>query len=265
MPVDHRGNCAGDLRIRLSRVSLDFDRALERALSEGNEWQSWRALRLSGETPDGIPAVPGQEELGGFVGPTGRPSPGATGATLAHLAVIGADRAAPAVVAADWLMEIRTPAGAWLDAPDDVPGVIDDYAAGRVWATASAIAGLLVMNRDPGVRAIDLLRGEADQEGHFTGGAYATFSAAAACWLAEGARSETAEWALRWAREWAEEWWGPRDRVAALILWAAAGIPPEHPSVEDFLDAAGEGASPEGWADLDLTLDALEVFRRFGL
>ena len=164
-----------------------------------------------------------------------------------------------AVVAADWIEAARTPAQAWLDAPDDVPGVIDDHAAGRVWATASASCALMATGRDPGPRALDLLRSEADQEGHFTGGAYPTFASAGVYWLAEGPRSETAEWALRWAREWSEEWWGPAEQTSALTFWLAAGVPIEHPSVDGFLEELKSDAPPEGWSDLELTMRALEL------
>ena len=104
---------------------------------------------------------------------------------------------------------------------------------------------MLAAGRDPGPRAIELLRGEADTEGRFTGGAYPTFAAAAAFWLAEGPKTEMAEWALRWAREWAEEWWGPWERATALTFWAAAGIPIESQTVEMFVDELTDAAPPD--------------------
>ena len=257
-------------------MSFDAELALERVLSEGDEWQSWRALRLTGEAP-GAPPVPAhQDQEGAFTGPSGRTSPGATGAGLCHLAVLGLGGSAPAVVAADWLEGARTPAKAWLDAPDDMPGGRDTggratQGGSRVWATAAACSGLLAVGRDPGSRAFDLLRGEADVQGRFTGGAYPTFAAAAAFWLAEGARTEMAEWALRWAREvdGEEAGWGPSERSAALIFWAAARLPSEHPSVEIFLDDLFAGGaqlcsdSPGGPCDLELSLRALELLAYF--
>lgn len=244
-------------------MSLDIDGALERVLSEGDEWRAWRALRLGGDDAGDLPSIPGQDAVGGFAGPTGRLSPGATGLALCHLELISATGQSAAIIAADWLEAMRTPAQAWLDAPDDVPGVIDDRGAGRVWATAATTCALLAVRRDPGPRALALLRGEVDQEGHVTGGAYPTFALAGAAWLAEGAGTETAEWALRWTREWAEEWWGPHERATALTFWAAAGIPPEHPSVEEFLDELRSEAPQQGWTDLDLTLRALELVAHF--
>lgn len=244
-------------------MTIDAGLALERVLSDGNEWQSWRALRLAGDDPGPLPPPPGQDAVGGWAGPTGRLSPGATGLALCRFRLIGVEDAPAAVIGADWLDSTQTPAGAWLDAPDDVPGVIDDFGAGRVWATSSSACALLAVGRDPGTRAFELLRSEADQEGHFTGGAYPTYAAAGAYWLAEGARSETAEWALRWTREWADEWWGPQERVAALVFWAAAGVPPEHPSVEEFLDDLTGGAPAAGWTNPELTVSALEVIRHF--
>ncbi len=245
-------------------MGIDGERALERVLSEGDEWRAWRALHLAGDDPGALPRIPGQDETGGFVGATGRLSPGATGLALCHLKLIGVDGQPAGVIADDWIEAARTPAQAWLDAPDDVPGVIDDHAAGRVWATASAACALMATARDPGPRALDLLRSEADQEGHFTGGAYPTFAAAGAFWLAEGPRSETAEWGLRWAREWSEDWWGPAEHTSALIFWTAAGVPIEHPSVEGFLDELSSDAPPEGWSDLELTLRALELLAYSG-
>jgi hypothetical protein len=246
-------------------MAIDRDLALERVLGAGDEWQSWRALRLSGEDPGAAPSIPGQDEAGGYFGPAGRVSAGATGEALCHLVVLGMGDSPPAVVAADHLEATRTPAQAWLDAPDEVPGVLDTPAAGRVWATASAACGLRAVGRDPGPRAMDLLRGEADLEGRFTGGAYPTFAAAGAYWLAEGPKTEMAEWALRWAREMPEEWWGPWERASALTFWGAAGIPLEHPSVEDFVDRLRDDAPPEGWDDeLGLTLRALELIAHFG-
>jgi hypothetical protein len=163
------------------------------------------------------------------------------------------------------LEQARTPAMAWLDSPSDVPGELDSAGGARVWATAASVCGLLAANRDPGARAVALLRGEADHEGHFTGGAYPTFAAAGAFWLAEGPKTEMAEWALRWTREWAEDWWGPWERATALTFWAAAGIPAEHASVETFLDELVEAAPAEGWPDdLGLTLRTLELLRRLG-
>ncbi len=246
-------------------MSIDVERALERVLTEGDEWRTWRALHVVGDDPGALPSIPGQDEIGGFVGPTGRLSPGATGLALCHLKLIGVDGYPAGVIAGDWIEAARTPAQAWLDAPADVPGVIDDHAAGRVWATTSAACALMATTRDPGPRALDLLRSEADQEGNFTGGAYPTFAAAGAFWLAEGPRSETAEWALRWAREWSEDWWGPAEHASALIFWIAAGVPIEHPSVDGFLDELGSDAAPEGWSDLELTLRALELLAHSGL
>jgi hypothetical protein len=244
---------------------IDLDAALEWVLEQGDEWQSWRALRLSGEQPDAIPSIPGQDEAGGYFGPGGGVSVGATGEALCHLIVIGLGSSAPAVVAADHLEETRTPAHAWLDAPAEVPGVLDTPAAARVWATASATCALRAAGRDPGPRAIDLLRGEADLDGRFTGGAYPTFAAAGAYWLAEGPKTEMAEWALRWARESSEEWWGAWERATALTFWGAAGIPLEHPSVELFLDELRAEAPPAGWPEEPgLTLRTVELMAHFG-
>ena len=246
-------------------MSIDFDRALESVLSSGDEWQSWRALRLSGEEVGAPPQPAYQEEEGAFVGPSGRASPGATGEALCHLQIIGLGGAGLAAVAGDWLLAHRTPAEAWLDAPDDVPGELDTPGGSRVWATASAACGLFATGSHPGHRAMDLLRGEADMEGRFTGGAYPTFAAAGAYWLAEGPKTEMAEWALRWARETEQGWWGPWERATALTFWAAAGISPDHPSVEQFLDALREEAPERGWPDdLGLTLRTLEVIDSFG-
>ena len=212
-------------------MPLDTDSALERVLAGGDEWQSWRALRLEGEPPGDVPEIPYQDKEGGSLGPGGRLSPGATGEMLCHLKVLGLETSGPFAVGADWLEEARTPAQAWLDPPEEVPGELDTYGAGKVWATASASCGLQIAGRDPGHRAMDLLRGEASLEGRFTGGAYPTFAAAGAYWLADGPKNEMAEWALRWAREYEEDWWGPWERGTALTFWGAAGIPAEHASV----------------------------------
>lgn len=241
-------------------MALDFDRALERALSEGDEWQSWRALRVSGDSMGDPPAIPAQDDEGAFVGPGGRPSPGATGEALCHLKLIGLAGSGHAAIAADWLEDARTPAQAWLDSPDEVPGELDSAAASRVWATASASCGLLAVGRDPGHRAIDLLRGESDQFGRFTGGGYPTFAAAGAYWLVQGPKTEIAEWALRWAREEGEAWWGPWERATAITFWLAAGIPAEHASVELFLEELRDDAGATGWPDdLGLTIRTLEL------
>ncbi len=246
-------------------MPIDPELALERVLSEGDEWRSWRALRLSGDDPGTMPVIPGQDERGAFTGPSGQPSPGATGQTLCLLVVLEAGESGAAAVAGDWLEEAQTPARAWLDAPEDVPGPLDTPAGAKVWATASAACGLLAVGRDPGPRAMDLLRGEADVEGRFTGGAYTTFAAAGAYWQAEGPKTEMAEWGLRWVREWDEEGWGAAERSTALTFWGAAGVPPEHPSVELFLEALRNGAPPEGWTeDLELTLRTLELLTFFG-
>jgi hypothetical protein len=246
-------------------MAIDRDLALERALAEGDEWQSWRALRLAGDDPGDVVRSPAQADDGSYVGPGGRPSPGATGEALSHLAVIGLRSARTAAQAADWLEAQRTPAKAWLDSPEEVPGEIDTPGVGRVWATASASCGLLSVGRDPGHRAIDLLRGEADQDGRFTGGAYPTFAAIGAYWLAEGPATEMAEWGLRWARENDEDWWGSWERATALTFWAAAGIPLENATVDSFMERLRADASPDGWTDdLGLTLRTLEVMARLG-
>lgn len=243
-------------------MTIDPDAALERALSEGDEWQSWRALRLDGDDL-GDPDIPYVDASGAALGPTGAPSPGATGELVCHLAIVGATGSAAARAALDWLESTRTPAEAWLDDPAQVPGDVDDPGAGRVWATAAASCALGATGRDPGARAVALLRGEADHEGRLTGGAYPTFAAAGAFWLAYGAKGEMAEWALRWTREWEEAWWGPWEWATALTFWGAAGIPADHPSVESFLDRLGGDAPPSGWDDLGLTLRALEVLTYF--
>lgn len=161
---------------------LNDDDALEYVLSAGDEWQSWRALRLAGDDPGSVPKIPYQDPLGGFAGAGGRSSPGATGEALCHLAVVGLRDSPSAAIAADWLDDVRTPAGAWLDRPDDVPGIDDGPAAARVWATASAICGLWVAGRAREERAVVLLRGESASDGSFGGGAYPTFAAAGAFW-----------------------------------------------------------------------------------
>ncbi|MFN2390263.1 MAG: hypothetical protein ABR575_11770 [Actinomycetota bacterium] len=245
-------------------MSIDPDLAVEHVLAEGDEWRSWRALRLSGEAPGEPPPVPEQDVSGAFPGASGRASPGATGEAICHLVVLGLDTGPGAGRAAAWLEDARTPAAAWLDPPEAVPGEVEDPAAGRVWATASAACALLALRRQPGARALGLLRGEADMEGRLTGGAYPTFAAAGAYWLAEGPQTEMAEWGLRWAREWTEDWWGPWERTSALAYWGAAGIPPEHPSVDAFLAALRDESPREGWRDdLELTLRVLEMLRFF--
>lgn len=218
-----------------------------------------------GQAPAEPPEIPYQDELGGFIGPSGQPSPGATGEALCHLKLLDLDGSGPATIAADWLLEMRTPAMAWLDRPDDVPGDLDTPGGARVWATASAACGLLAVGRDPGSRAFDLLRGEADTEGRFTGGAYPTFAAAAAYWLQAGPKTEMAEWALRWAREFDEEWWGSWERATALTFWGAAGIPAESSTVEYFLDSLIEGIAVEDEEDLGLIVRTLELIAHFGV
>ena len=244
-------------------MALDRDTSVELVLESGDEWQSWRALRLLGESAGEVPRPTDQDDVGAFLGQTGRASPGATGEALCHLRTIELQGSAPFAIAADWLEEARTPALAWLDAPDDVPGELDEHAGGRVWATASASCGLLLAGRAPGPRAFELLRGESDQNGRFTGGAYPTFAAAGAFRLAEGPQSETAEWALRWAREHEDAEWGPWERVTGLTFWVAAGIPVDHSSVESFAESLREDAPPGGWSDdVELTLRALELLHR---
>lgn len=245
-------------------MAFDASQAIERVARDGNVWQRWRAARMDGSSGEDPSTIPGQDDEGWFAGPSGRPSPGATGLALCHLEVLDLGSGAAAVIAADWLEEARTPARAWLDALDDVPGELETPAAGRVWATASATCALLAVRRDPGHRAIDLLRGEADQEGRFTGGAYPTYAAAGAYWLAQGPKTEMAEWALRWAREWTEEWWGPEEWTTALTFWAAAGIPAEHASVDAYVGFLADDASPDGWTDIELTMRAIEVLDFFG-
>ena len=246
-------------------MAIHKEEALERVLGEGDEWQSWRALRLGGDAPCDAPVITYQNDDGSFPGPSGAPSPGSTGEVLAHLRVLGLAESPAARRAADWLEGARTPALAWLDSPDDVPGELDTPGGARVWATASASCGLLAVGRDPGHRAIDLLRGEADHEGRFTGGAYPTFAAAGAYWLSEGGKTEMAEWALRWAREAPEEWWGPWEYATGLTFWGAAGIPIENRTVEEFVDELRDRAAPDGFADdLGLTLRTLELLDHFG-
>ncbi len=246
-------------------MSIDKQAALERALSEGDEWESWRALKLSGDDAGEVPAIPYQDADGAFIGPSGAPSPGATGEALCHLKLLDLQSSGSLASATDWLMAARTPAQAWLDSPEDVPGELDNPGGSRVWATASASCGLFAVGADPGPRAVDLLRGESDMEGRFTGGAYPTFAAAGAYWLAEGSKTEIAEWALRWAREWQEEWWGPWERATALTFWTAAGIPLEHPTVEIFLDELRSDPPVEGWPDdLGLTIRTIELLAALG-
>lgn len=240
-------------------MAIEFEAALD-GLSGTDEWQSWRVHRLRGTGTDVPPEIADQDATGGFIGYLGVPSPAATGRALAHLAAIGLGASGPAAIAGDWLLEARTPAGAWLDPPTEVPGDADSPAAGRVWATAAAACALLAVGRDPGARCLALLRGEADQEGRLTGGVFPTCAAAGAYWIVEGPKTEMAEWALRWARENDDGSWGPEPYVAGLTFWAAAGIPADHPSVELFTDELREQAPPAGWPDdPELTLRALEL------
>ena len=243
-------------------MTIALDLATELVLERGNEWQAWRALRLTSEEPGEVPPIPDQDEVGGFIGPSGLPSTGATGEALCHLKVLGLADSGAAALASDWLSDARTPAGAWLDRPEEVPGEFENPGVARVWATASSCCGLLAVGESPGERALMLLRGEADNDGRFTGGGYTTFAAAGAYWLAAGPKSEMSEWALRWAREVGEEWWGPWEWATGLTFWAAAEIPGEHPSVEMFIESLQDAAPAEGWSDdLGLTLRTLELVR----
>lgn len=245
-------------------MPIEPDLALQIALELADDWRARRALRLVGEPVEpGSP--PGQDGEGGLTGPSGRPSPGATGAGLCHLALLGWLGSGPAVIAADWLEAARTPAGAWLDRPGDVPGGAESPAGGRVWATAAAVAGLLVCGRDPGRRALVLLGGEAAGDGSFSGGALPTFAAAAAFWLFEGQRSETAQWALRWARTLDEDELGPAELALALVLWTAAGVPLEHPSAEQFLERLWDRSPAQGFDDPELALLTLELLAAHGV
>lgn len=230
-------------------------------------WHAWRRARLQGRAPGPLPPIPDQDEEGGFIAAGVKSSPGATGEALCHLVILGLTDSGPAAVAADWLEEARTPALAWLDSPDDVPGTVDSAAAGRVWATAAAACGLLAVGRDPGRRALDLLRGESAVDGRFTGGPYPTFAAAGAYWLAEGPKNEIAEWALRWAREVVHDL-GLWEQVTGLTFWAAAGIPPDHLTVETFLDQvrapAEDGVLAAGGDRQELELRMSEVIAVLG-
>ncbi|MDQ3963045.1 MAG: hypothetical protein M3277_03915 [Actinomycetota bacterium] len=244
-------------------MPIDFDAANE-GLTTTDEWQSWRAARLRGDLMGELPAIPDQDATGGFVGYGGTASPGATARALAHLVALGLRDSGPAAIAGDWLLEARTPAGAWLDPPTEVPGDIDSPAAGRVWATAAAACALLAIGRDPGARCFALLRGEADQEGRFTGGVFATCAAAGAYWTSEGPKTEMAEWALRWARENDDGSWGPEPYAVGLTFWAAAGIPADHPSVELFTEELRMLAPVAGWPDdTEMTLLTLEVLAAY--
>lgn len=243
---------------------LDISVALEALGRPEDPWHSWRIDRLKGRKGP-VPSIPYQDDLGGCIGPSGSPSPGATGEFLCHMRLLDLAEEAPAVIAADWLEEMRTPAMAWLDRPDDVPGELDTIGGSRVWATASAACGLAAVGRDPGGRAFDLLRGEADAAGRFTGGAYPTFAAAGAYWLQSGPMNEMSEWALRWCREDDEEWWAGWEWATALTFWLAAGIPSEHPTVETAVDRLMDDASERGWPDDGaLTLRALELLKAAG-
>ena len=53
---------------------IDFDVALESVLTNGDEWQCWRALRLSGDSLPPMPHVSGQDDDGSFSGAGGTPS-----------------------------------------------------------------------------------------------------------------------------------------------------------------------------------------------
>ncbi|HEV3473725.1 MAG TPA: hypothetical protein VG408_11100 [Actinomycetota bacterium] len=245
-------------------MTIEVGAALERVLMGADEWQLWRVRRLRGEEVGDLPELTTQDVTGGFVGYSGVASPAATGRGLAHLAAIGLGGSGPAAIAGDWLLDARTPAGAWLDPPTEVPDGADSAAAGRVWSTAAAASALLAVGRDPGQRSLDLLRGEADQDGRFTGGVFATCAAAAAYWRAEGPKTEMAEWALRWVRENDDGSWGPEPYVAGLTFWAAARIPADHPSVEFFTEELREQAPIAGWAeDPELTLLTLEVLAAY--
>ena len=101
-------------------------------------------------------------------------------------------------------------------------------------------------------------------EGRFTGGGYPTFAASGAYWLAEGPKTEMAEWGLRWARETGEDWWGPWEHTSALTFWGAARIPSNHPTVEYFVETLRALAGRDGWPDRALTLRCLEVVAHFG-
>lgn len=245
-------------------MTLQEDAALESVLAAGDDWQSWRALRLSADAPGPPPRPPSQLDDGAFPSAAGAASAGATAQELCHLVILGLEATPAARAAGRWLLEARTPAGAWLDHPDAIVSGAEEPAAGRVWATAAAVCALLACGHDPGGRAIALLRGEAEQDGRLTGGVHPTFAGAAAFWRTWGPTSEMAEWALRWARELEEDVLGPDDLVAALTLWGAAGVPAEHPSVDDYLERLRSRAPGPGWEDdLELTLRTLELIQFF--
>lgn len=131
-----------------------------------------------------------------------------------------------------------------------------------MWATATAACALTAVGKDPGPRALELLRGEGASDGGITGGALPSIAAAGAFWLADGPKSEMAEWTLRWVREDVDEI-APEEALIAGIIWAAATIPGEHPSVEAVIDLIREEVGQAGFRDLDDTLTGLEVLAHF--
>jgi hypothetical protein len=127
-----------------------------------------------------------------------------------------------------------------------------------VWATASAVCGLVACGRDPGAAAGRLLRGEVGQDGQLSGGVYPTLAGGGALWALQGEHGEEAQWALRWAREAAEDL-DPVEAADGLTYWTAAGVPPDHPSFEAVLEHLVAASPPQGFADLELTATVLEL------
>ena len=93
-------------------------------------------------------------------------------------------------------------------------------------------------------------------QGRFTGGAYPTFAAAAAYWLAEGPKTEMAEWALRWAREFQEDVVGAMGARHRADVLGGGGHPRRPPHGGRLSGRLAWTRLPgEGWPDdLGLTL-----------
>ena len=147
-------------------MSIDVEAAAEQVLARGGKRQCWPTLKLSGEEPGDIPLIPLQREDGAFLEhqPEGgyRRQPRHK---FSHLRLIELQASDSARRAGDWLEGAKTPSQAWTDTAEHVPGQLTTPGGIEVWATTAAACGLLSLGRDPGPRAIDLLRGEADLEG----------------------------------------------------------------------------------------------------
>ncbi|HWI65960.1 MAG TPA: hypothetical protein VNT75_29375 [Symbiobacteriaceae bacterium] len=265
----------------LDRATLEF------VIAKGEAFDQYRAHRLLNgpDTPAPAGWAEDQTPEGGWRSREMKyrgPNMGRTSVVLMTLNVAGLIQTPEGQRTVAFLWGAQQPDGRWTEDPAQLADTPPEWnRPGDVsvdcWETANVAAGLAAAGyaRDPRLeRALAWLNAHVGHEGRFPGYIHGTFAMAALHAL----RDEQAQAdhylaaSLQVLRSYEKEsWFDVMDLAWPLMLWAMAGLKPDHRVVQAYLADLGARRLPDGtWPtrytgfEPSFAIEALEVKLRHG-